>query len=412
MKEKHATEPFLKKAIYIVFGIIIGIANVIPGVSGGTLAVMLGIYDRLIGAISGFFSVVGGKGKPFISITKEWVDNLVFLLLIALGGGVGVVGFAKVMQFLLGHAAVATYVFFIGLIAGSIPLIYAKSKEGGKRFHPQNLIPFALALVLVILLSLPREGKTSFTLKRVEDGAAIIRVELPPQTILTNATFPPFTVSLDSGQALAKVAVRKTSYAKYITDTAIAAGDIVETKADYTVTLPSGVDIKRARLNVGYTVITAKGETKTGAETFPLSGEGIAINAGKAAHLGFSGVLAAGSMIVPGISGSFVLILMGAYETVIQAVNERDLVILAIVAVGALLGLLIFTKVIDVCLKRFHGATYYAILGLIVGSIAGLVIKVLPGVPSLGISGIVGVAGSLVAGVVISRLLGGRSASS
>lgn len=63
----------------IIKGIMIGIANIIPGVSGGTMAVSLGIYDRLIGSISGLF--------------REFKKSILFLIPIIIGAGIGIVGF-------------------------------------------------------------------------------------------------------------------------------------------------------------------------------------------------------------------------------------------------------------------------------------------------------------------------------
>ena len=73
----------------IIKGIMIGIANIIPGVSGGTMAVSLGIYDRLIGSISGLF--------------REFKKSILFLIPIIIGAGIGIVGFTYAIEYLRGR---------------------------------------------------------------------------------------------------------------------------------------------------------------------------------------------------------------------------------------------------------------------------------------------------------------------
>ena len=74
-------------------------------------------------------------------------------------------------------------------------------------------------------------------------------------------------------------------------------------------------------------------------------------------------------MILPGISGSFVLVLLGKYQDVISAVNERDFVTLALVALGALVGLVSFAQVLSWLFRRYHDLTVAALTGLMLGSL-------------------------------------------
>jgi len=82
-----------------------------------------------------------------------------------------------------------------------------------------------------------------------------------------------------------------------------------------------------------------------------------------------SGLVAMIAMIIPGISGSFVLLLLGCYATVITAVSDLNLPMLFVLAAGCGIGLLVGSKIIDKLLKRFPQATYFSILGLVVGSL-------------------------------------------
>jgi len=131
-----------------IAGIIIGVANIIPGVSGGTMAVVLGIYDRLINAVS-------------LSV-KKLKENWKFLLAIGLGAGAGIILFAKLLTYLLKNFNVPTQFFFIGLILGSIPLVWKKTTEQ-KKFQPINIIPFIITLSVMIGMTVlnPSTGEVS-----------------------------------------------------------------------------------------------------------------------------------------------------------------------------------------------------------------------------------------------------------
>ena len=100
----------MENIFVILKGMVIGISNVIPGVSGGTMAVVLGIYDKLISTINQFF--------------KDWKKNIFFLGEIAIGAGLGIILFSKLITSLLTNNPEPTNFFFIGLILGSFPMLY------------------------------------------------------------------------------------------------------------------------------------------------------------------------------------------------------------------------------------------------------------------------------------------------
>lgn len=93
----------------IIKGTLIGIANIIPGVSGGTMAVSLGIYDKLISAVSG--------------LGRDWKKSLGTLLPIILGCGIGIAGFTYAVEYLLSRHTFVTSMAFVGLILGGIPVL-------------------------------------------------------------------------------------------------------------------------------------------------------------------------------------------------------------------------------------------------------------------------------------------------
>ena len=107
---------FLKN---LICGACIGIAEAIPGVSGGTVAVLLKIYDELIGSIS--------------KLRKEFKKSILFLIPIVLGMGLGLFGFSHVITYLLENFPMAVNYFFVGLIVGLVPMLLRRSLDGGFR---------------------------------------------------------------------------------------------------------------------------------------------------------------------------------------------------------------------------------------------------------------------------------------
>lgn len=228
----------------MISGMIIGVANIIPGVSGGTMAVVLGIYDKLIDSVSNLF--------------HNFKKNLLFLIPVALGAGAGIILFSALIKYLLGNFPIETNFFFLGLILGGIPMIYKRAVSHS--FRLTYLIPFFAAVALMLLFTF---------------YFADINTEMVVRT-----------------------------------------------------------------LSVGVCV-----------------------------WLVLTSAIAAACMILPGISGSMILMILGAYTTILTAISELNLLILIPAAGGIAIGLLGGARIIDICLKRVPGATYFVILGLIVTSI-------------------------------------------
>lgn len=241
-------------------GIAIGIANVIPGVSGGTMAFILGIYHQLTNAIGNFVTDKKNRRSYFI-----------FLMIIALGGATGVVLFARFFSIMLETPtlAQATYAFFIGLIIGSIPFI----------------------------ISLHNEMKPNFT--------RILYMVIAIALVTTTSFF-------GSGEKEA---------------------------ADFIVTSEAGI-FKMTEISVSYGI-----------------------------WLFICGILSAGSMVLPGFSGSALLISLGEYNNILYFVDERMIIPVIIVAAGAVPGVIIFAKIISYFLKNYPPETYYFIIGLLIASV-------------------------------------------
>ena len=140
----------------------IGIANIIPGVSGGTMAVSLGIYDRLIGSISGLF--------------REFKKSILFLIPIIIGAGIGIVGFTYAIEYLLDKHTFVTCMAFVGLILGGLPAIFssmrAKVSSGGIGVF--GILAFVIAFAVSGGMPLLKESKDALTVITVTPGNMVI----------------------------------------------------------------------------------------------------------------------------------------------------------------------------------------------------------------------------------------------
>lgn len=133
----------------VLKGMMIGIANVIPGVSGGTMAVSLGIYDKLIGSISGLF--------------QHFRNSIAFLFPILVGCVLGIVGFTYAIEYLLNSHTFVTCMAFVGLILGGLPMLFqsltGKMRETGSSIGVTAILAFLLALAVSVGLPMLKEGE-------------------------------------------------------------------------------------------------------------------------------------------------------------------------------------------------------------------------------------------------------------
>ncbi|MCI7691768.1 MAG: DUF368 domain-containing protein [Oscillospiraceae bacterium] len=232
---------------YFLCGLIFGTANVIPGVSGGTMLVVFGIFDKLTDAISG---------------VKKIFRNFPFLVTFALGAGAGILISAKVISQMFVSFGVQTNMFFIGLILGGIPLIY-RLGTAEKKPKPLSILPFVIAMAFVI-------------------GLAVLE-----------------------------------------------------------------------KLNI----FSLTAETVEGFDSvFSLKMVG-------------SAALAAVTMIIPGISGSFVMMLLGVYETIIGALSTFNFYVIIPFAIGAVVGIVVGAKLISMLIAKNRLMVYSALMGLVIGSV-------------------------------------------
>ena len=257
-------------------GAAIGIANLIPGVSGGTIAIILDIYEQLIEAIA-----------SLLRFDSDWWRRFLFLLQIGGGALVALLLFARLIDLLLEQQPIAAGLFFVGLVLGSVPHLWRRLQATKPTII--TIVPFLCGLIIAPLLT----------------------------------------------------------------------------------AIP---------------LLTSTSGTATS------SGPGL---------LFLSGIAGAAAMALPGISGSFVLLLIGTYRTIIDALSSLDLLVLAIVAVGVLIGLGSISVIIRRLLQRWPGPILAALFGLVLGSI----VRIWPGLPS-GWDNVTIGAGALIVGLLPALLLG------
>jgi putative membrane protein len=232
----------------------IGAAMIIPGVSGGTLAVLLKIYDKLIDSIS--------------NIRRDFKNSISFLLPVALGIIVAFVALYFPLTYCLKYAPLPTVLLFVGLMAGSCPQIISDARHNG--FKPIDVIAILIPFAFVIGICF---------------ASGVGDVEL--------------------GEGIA--------WYQYIL-------------------------------------------------------------------LAVIGVVASCALVVPGISGSMLLMLFGYYQPILNSFRAiftspaHYILVLAIFAVGLIIGFFTIAKLMQFLLKRFPRATYWAIVGFVVGSLPAILI--------------------------------------
>lgn len=250
-----------EKLILFIKGVVLGVAFVIPGVSGGTLAVLLGIYEELIEAASNFY-------KNMVNFKKYFM----YLLPIGLGIIFSVAVFAKLIKFGLEKSPIITILIFLGMIIGGIPALVRNVI--GTKINLKDMTLMLVGLIIVISMLIFHKSNSNVVLTNMSIGG-------------------------------------------YIT-------------------------------------------------------------------LFLVGAIAAVTMVVPGISGSFTLMLIGYYEPILNLVNDitsfknlgPNLILIFIFMLGVFIGIIFISKIIEWCLKHYKRETYYAIIGFVLSSIISVIYEV------------------------------------
>lgn len=253
----------------VIKGMVIGATMLVPGVSGGSMAMILGIYDRLIHSVSRFF--------------QNKKTSTVFLILFAAGGGLGMFLFSRPMLFLLKNYPMPTSFFFMGAVAGSIPLVIKQSRI--EKFSVKSAVSIIIGIVIVAAISFLPESASEATMEASVKGVLLLAV---------------------------------------------------------------------------------------------------------------AGVAAAVALVLPGISVSYLLLMLGIYDETMIAISQMYMPFLIPLGVGLLLGIFGTTSILERAMTRHPQATYMIILGFVLGSVAEL----FPGIPG-GIGEIIASVIAFAAGFVI-----------
>ena len=272
----------------IIYGFVIGIANIIPGVSGGTFALILGIYPKLLNAIGNYNTTFL---KTILTLIRQgqlkktkaliFTEDFFFLTRILVGAICSLLLLSRLIKFLLEHHYEITYGFFLGLIIFSIYIPYKLLDH--KNFR--SIIWLFIGLGITLLIS-----------TNVDPSIKILE---------------------------------KSRHYKNVLD-GIASGTLIV----YSTTEYIGIF--------------------------------------------FVGMLAISAMVLPGISGSFILLLFGKYYTVIAAISRlqkfyvEDVILISIFSAGCLAGLIGFVKLFNYVYTRFKDQTIFFLIGLMCGSIHAL----------------------------------------
>lgn len=395
-------------------GVCMGAADVIPGVSGGTIALILGIYPRLIDAVGGLGMGLLSRfrSRPFWRLLAagardperlrddgagEDAGRVLFLAFLAAGILPAIVAWARILPPLLSLYPAQMRGLFLGLVLASVTVPLRAMRSGGPS---RWLLGLGAALATAWFVGLPepasRRATGSVLLEFAEPTAAEVR--LTPQNLTLRAPGDASRPELIFGP-IAPTTVPTGSAGIEVAVIASMAGDAGN--------VPAG-SIRDVGGPVAGLRVSQPGALAGGAD--PLL-----------PYLLLGGVLAISAMALPGISGAFVLLLLGLYHYVLYtlsvAIYHQNPG--AILTVGALIaamaaGLLTFVRVLRRMFARWHDGTLAVLVGLMLGSLRKLWPftryseegREVPVLPSLGDPEVVAVALLFLAGVGAVALLG------
>ena len=241
----------------IVRGFLMGAADIVPGVSGGTIALVVGIYERLVASIRAGSSALGALIRLDLGETKRWLKEVEWLFILPLGAGIllAVVLLASVLEQLLHDYPETMAALFLGLVLGSAVIAWRLLTVRDAR---RLAVMFAVGIGVFLVLGLTESTSA--------DGAS------------------------------------------QLSDPALWA------------------------------------------------------------FFG-AGAVAICAMILPGISGSFILVMLGMYGALLSAVTDRDLASLGIFILGAIVGLAVFSQILHRALRDHYNTVMAVLIGLMIGSL-------------------------------------------
>jgi len=320
---------FLKN---IVKGIAIGISMMVPGVSGGTMAIVLGVYDRLVHSVAAFFS--------------DWKKNMLFLLQVGAGGAAGIIIFSRFMEgAMLNYPHIMRYLI-MGIIIGGLPLLYRKASDETGSSPAEAVTAEGVSAA----------SNDSRQVKKVLAGK---NVPQPAKNISASSNDTHQANNVCGGKSVLQPA-KSISSAKNLSKSE---GISVRSKAavsDFLFLILGIVIVLLMSLEPDSLIGTATDGSLVSYIFLLVSGFVIAVG-----------------LVLPGISWSFMLLVLGMYEITLNAINTFNIPFLIPLGIGIGLGTIGTAKLIEKFLQRYPRKTYMLIIGFVVGSLA----EVFPGIP-------------------------------
>lgn len=130
--------PIIDWFIRLIKGVIVGIGFILPGLSGGVLAVILGIYDRLIRFLS--------------DLKKHFIENVLYFIPVIIGGAIGIVLFSILVEKAFGVYAAEFICLFIGFVAGTFPSLYKTAGKEGQSWRDMLILLLSTAFIFILMI--------------------------------------------------------------------------------------------------------------------------------------------------------------------------------------------------------------------------------------------------------------------
>lgn len=257
-------------------GLIVGASMLLPGVSGGTMAIILGLYEKLIHSISVLTELLKLIWDKFLNLFRtekktrklnkqELKQSALLLVLFSVGAGIGMLLFARLIQSAITYFKVPMHYFFMGAILGGVPTLFHKSKISVSKIKVTEILAAVAGFLIVYAISL----------------------------------------------------------------------------------LPSGLFVFESLNVLSFVVLIV------------------------------AGIVIAVALILPGISTSQMLLLLGIYELVLNSLANYQFLVLVPLVVGVVVGTVLTTNSLERAMQKYPRITYMFIIGFVLGSI----LDVFPGVP-------------------------------
>ncbi len=354
-------------------GVCMGIADIIPGVSGGTLALILGIYERFIGAVSSIgpamlMAVFSREfwrrlkaglvepGSEGIDEVGTYAGQVLFLAFLFVGIACAILVGARFIPGLLDRYPAPMRGFFFGLVLASVVIPWRMLRQRGPL---QGSVFVGAAIATFVFVALPIDQSSRAT----GEVTVVLGAPAVEGTVLT----PENTLFMTDRHGGAKHQKREVVFAP------LAALPVAAGATEVVVPVVARMAGSPANVAAGaLTIVDGGPPGATVRQAAPMSG-------GVDPALWFvflAGFVAISAMVLPGISGSFILLMLGLYHymtfTLRAVVYDRDmgaLTVAAVFGVALVLGITTFSRFLAWLLARHHDVTLAALVGLMVGSL-------------------------------------------